>query len=137
MFRDPQSVVVVHPLRDWHRAEHARRRKRSSEINLAVTENLAALYPQLISVTAASKKTQTVEPIASTKRNAHRFLTEASQASWEDWPAGSYSYSTVTFTKLPSGPAFMQLNQTLRALHMSNWTPASRLPGVDSVISGS
>ena len=104
---------------------------RVSEIDLAVTEDLAVLYPELRSVIAAFEQNQTAQQIATNKRSVQAAGTEGAQqhAPWEDssmpssvtaWPAGMYPYDAVTMDELPSGPAFLKLNTTLRALHVSN-----------------
>ena len=104
---------------------------RISEIDLAVTENLAALYPELRAVIAAFEQNPIAQSIATNKRTvqAAEMQLTTQKAPWEDptiphsltaWPAGMYPYSAITMEALPSGPAFLKLNQTLRALHISN-----------------
>ena len=111
---------------------------------MAVTENLAGLYPELRSVIAAYAQNQTAQIIATNKRSvqaaealptnqrsvqAAETQSTNQNAPWEDltipnsltaWPAGMYPYQAITIEALPSGPAFQKLNQTLRALHISN-----------------
>lgn len=103
---------------------------RLSEIDLTVTENLAARYPELRSVIAAFEQNQTEQQLATNKRSVQATSKiSQQQAPWEDptipksitaWPAGMYPYTPINMKELPSGSAFMKLNQTLRALHISN-----------------
>lgn len=104
---------------------------RVSEIDLTVSEDLAARYPELRSVIAAFEQNQNEQQIATNKRSVQEADSETThqRASWEDptlpksitpWPAGMYPHTAISIEELPSGPAFMKLNDTLRALHVSN-----------------
>lgn len=104
---------------------------RVSEIDLISKENLQLLYPELRNIIMNHSASQ---GIASVKHQSHKLLAEsaedtATKPSWHEpdlpgsathWPSGLYPHDDIIIDRLPSGSAFMKLNQTLRALHISN-----------------
>ena len=106
---------------------------RVSEIDLIFKEDLKSLYPELQhTITRYSANQSRQASIASVKRQsllADSADGSAGKPSWHEaelpgsatkWPVGLYPHVDVIIDSLPSGTAFMKLNQTLRALHISN-----------------
>ena len=103
---------------------------RVSEIDLIFKEDLESLYPELQGI-IAQHAADSVN-IATVKRQS--LLAEsadgpAGKPSWHEpdlpgsatkWPLGLYPHTDIIIDSLPTGSAFMKLNQTLRALHISN-----------------
>ncbi|KAL0047265.1 hypothetical protein WJX82_011225 [Trebouxia sp. C0006] len=106
---------------------------RVSEIDLIFKEDLKSLYPELQHIITQHSANQSQQAsIASVKRQlllADSADGSAGKPSWHEaelpgsatkWPVGLYPHDDLIIDSLPSGTAFMKLNQTLRALHISN-----------------
>lgn len=108
---------------------------RVSEIDLIFKEDLISLYPELRNIVTQNSANQSDHPsIASVKRQSHKLLADspdksAPKVTWQEpdlpgsaksWPQGQYPHTIITMDSLPVGPAFMKLNQTLKAFHISN-----------------
>ena len=106
---------------------------RVSEIDLIFKEDLKSLYPELQHIITQHSANQSQQAsIASVKRQlllADSADGSAGKPSWHEaelpgsatkWPVGLYPHDELIIDSLPSGTAFMKLNQTLRALHISN-----------------
>lgn len=106
---------------------------RVSEIDLIFREDLKSLYPELQHIITQYTANQSQQAsIASVKRQsllADSAVGPAGKPLWHEaelpgsatrWPVGLYPHADLIIDSLPSGAAFMKLNQTLRALHISN-----------------
>ena len=108
---------------------------RVSELDLIFKEDLVSLYPELRNIVIGNAANQSGQAdIASVKRQSLQLLAastgpSASKTSWQidnlpssarKWPEGQYPYTSNIIDSLPTGPAFMKLNQTLKAFHLSN-----------------
>ena len=112
---------------------------RVSEIDLIFKEDLKSLYPELQHIITPYTANQSQQAsIASVKRRsllADSADGPAGKPSWHEaelpgsatrWPVGLYPHADLIIDSLPSGTAFMKLNQTLRALHISNAVLSNR-----------
>ena len=108
---------------------------RVSEVDLIFKEDLVSLYPELRNIVTANAASQSEQAnIATVRRQSLRLHAasvgdSATQPSWQiddlpgsarKWPEGHYPYTSNIIDSLPTGPAFMKLNQTLKAFHLSN-----------------
>lgn len=107
---------------------------RVSELDLIFKEDLVSLYPELRNIVTANAANQSEQAtIATVRHNSLKLLAAPGDAptrpSWQNddlpgsarkWPEGQYPYISNIIASLPTGPAFMKLNQTLKAFHLSN-----------------
>ena len=108
---------------------------RVSELDLIFKEDLVSLYPELRNIVTANAASQSKQAnIATNRRQLLKPLAplagdSATKPSWQisdlpssarKWPEGQYPYTSNIIDSLPTGPAFMKLNQTLKAFHLSN-----------------
>lgn len=105
---------------------------RVSELDLIFKEDLVSLYPELRNIVTASAASESKQAnIATVKKKllAAPAGDSATKPSWQindlpssarKWPEGHYPYTRNIIDSLPTGPAFMKLNQTLKAFHLSN-----------------
>lgn len=102
---------------------------RVSELDLIFKEDLVSLYPELNHIVTANASSNPGQASIATARRQSLATSAAAPATWQNndlpgsatkWPKGQYPYTSNIIASLPTGPAFMKLNQTLKAFHLSN-----------------